>query len=83
MAVRTDELELLRRTVVFAPLSYAALRRLASSLGEQRAAAGEAIVRQGEDGEVVYVIVEGRVAVSRDGEQWPSSAPTRPSARRR
>ena len=68
MAVRTDELELLRRTVVFAPLSYAALRRLASSLGEQRAAAGEAIVRQGEDGEVVYVIAEGRVAVSRDGE---------------
>ena len=68
MAVRTDELELLRRTVVFAPLSYAALRRLASSLGEQHAAAGEAIVRQGEDGEVVYVIAEGRVAVTRDGE---------------
>ena len=68
MAVRTDELELLRRTVVFAPLSYAALRRLASSLGEQHASAGEAIVRQGEDGEVVYVIAEGRVAVTRDGE---------------
>ncbi len=68
MAVRADELDLLRRTVVFAPLSYAALRRLASSLGEQRAEVGEAIVRQGDDGEVVYVIVEGRVAVSRDGE---------------
>jgi predicted MFS family arabinose efflux permease len=68
MAVRADELDLLRRTVVFAPLSYAALRRLASSLGEQRAAVGEAIVRQGDDGEVVYVIAEGRVAVSRDGE---------------
>ncbi len=67
MAVRADELELLRRTVIFAPLSYAALRRLASSLGEQRAAAGEAIVRQGDDGDVVYVITEGRVAVSRDG----------------
>ena len=68
MAVRADELDLLRRTVVFAPLSYAALRRLASSLGEQRAEVGEAIVRQGDDGEVVYVIVEGCVAVSRDGE---------------
>jgi predicted MFS family arabinose efflux permease len=67
MAVRADELDLLRRTVVFAPLSYAALRRLASSLGEQRARAGEAIVRQGDDGDVVYVIGEGRVAVSRDG----------------
>ena len=68
MAVRADELDLLRRTVVFAPLSYAALRRLASSLGEQRAEVGEAIVRQGDNGEVVYVIVEGCVAVSRDGE---------------
>ena len=68
MAVRADELDLLRRTVVFAPLSYAALRRLASSLGEQRAEVGEAIVRQGDNGEIVYVIVEGRVAVSRDGE---------------
>ena len=68
MAVRADELELLRRTVVFAPLSYAALRRLASSLGEQQAAAGDAVVRQGEEGEVVYVIAEGRVAVTRDGE---------------
>jgi len=29
---------------------------------------GEAIVRQGDDGEVVYVIVEGCAAVSRDGE---------------
>ena len=68
MAVRADELDLLRRTVVFAPLSYASLRRLASSLGEQRAQVGEAIVRQGDDGEVVYVIVEGCAAVSRDGE---------------
>jgi putative ABC transport system ATP-binding protein len=68
MDVRADELELLRRTVVFAPLSYAALRRLASALGEQHAVAGEAIVRQGEDGEIVYVITEGRVAVTRDGD---------------
>ena len=68
MAVRADELDLLRRTEVFAPLSYAALRRLASSLGEQRAQVGETIVRQGDDGEVVYVIVEGCAAVSRDGE---------------
>ena len=66
MTVRADELEALRRTAVFAPLSYAALRRLASSLGEQRAAAGEAIVREGEEGDTVYVITEGRVSVSRD-----------------
>jgi MFS family permease len=66
--VRTGELELLRRTHVFAPLPYTALRRLASSLGERRAARGEEIVRQGEEGDVVYVIAEGRVSVTRNGE---------------
>ena len=68
MEVRAAELELLQRTTVFAPLPYAALRRLASSLGERRAVAGEAIVRQGDDGDLVYVIEEGRVSISRDGE---------------
>ena len=68
MEVRAAELELLQRTTVFSPLPYAALRRLASSLGEHRAAAGEAIVTQGDDGDLVYVIEDGRVSVSRNGE---------------
>ena len=68
MDVQAAELALLQRTDVFAPLPYAALRRLASSLGERRAEPGDEIVRQGEEGDVVYVIAEGRVAVSRNGE---------------
>ena len=68
MEVRAAELELLQRTTVFSPLPYAALRRLASSLGERRATAGEAIVTQGDDGDLVYVIEAGRVSISRDGE---------------
>ena len=68
MEVRAAELELLQRTTVFSPLPYAALRRLASSLGERRAVAGEAIVTQGDDGDLVYVIEDGRVSISRDGE---------------
>jgi len=68
MEVRAAELELLQRTTVFAPLPYSALRRLASSLGERRAAAGEVIIRQGDEGDLVYVIAQGRVTVSRDGE---------------
>ncbi len=68
MEVRAAELELLQRTTVFSPLPYAALRRLASSLGERRAAAGEAIVTQGDDGDLVYVIEDGSVSISRDGE---------------
>jgi MFS family permease len=66
--VRVAELELLQGTTVFAPLPYSALRQLASSLGEQRAAAGEVIVQQGDDGDLVYVVAEGRLTVSRDGE---------------
>ena len=65
--VRGEDLELLRRTEVVAPLPYAVLRRLAASLGERRADAGERIVTQGEEGDVVYVIAEGRVSVARDG----------------
>ena len=66
--VRVAELELLRRTSIFAPLPYVALRRLAASLGERRADQGTAIVRQGEEGDIVYVIAEGRASVSRDGD---------------
>ena len=68
MEVRAAELELLQRTSIFAPLPYASLRRLASSLGEQRAGQGDAIVRQGDEGDVVYVIAEGRASVTRNGD---------------
>ncbi|HET9244073.1 MAG TPA: MFS transporter [Gaiella sp.] len=67
--VRTSEMELLLRTDVFGPLPYVALRRLASALGERSAGTGEEIVRQGDAGDTVYVIAEGRVAVSRDGKR--------------
>ena len=73
--VRTEEIELLLRTDVFAPLPYAALRRLASTLGEHRAPAGEEIVRQDDAGDTVYVIAAGRVAVSRNGERLAELGP--------
>ncbi len=66
--VRVAELELLRRTSIFAPLPYTALRRLSAALGESRADPGEAVIRQGDEGDVVYVIQEGRASVSRDGD---------------
>ena len=68
MEVRTAELELLGRTSIFAPLPYAGLRRLAASLGERHADAGEELVRQGDEGDLVYVIAEGRVSVEQDGD---------------
>ena len=66
--VRAAELELLGRTSIFAPLPYAALRRLADSLGERRAGAGEVLVRQGDEGDVVYVIADGRASVDQNGD---------------
>jgi MFS family permease len=66
--IRVAELELLQRTSIFAPLPYAALRGLAASLGERRGQAGEVIVRQGDEGDVVYVIAEGQVSVTQDSE---------------
>ena len=65
--VRGADVELLQRTSIFGPLPYVTLRRLAASLGEHHALDGEAIVTQGEPGELVYVIAAGRVLVSRDG----------------
>jgi MFS family permease len=73
--VRVAELELLQRTSIFAPLPYVALRRLAAAVGERRAGYGEVIVRQGSDGDVVYVIAEGRVEVTRDGEHLRELGP--------
>jgi CRP-like cAMP-binding protein len=61
--------ELLQRTSIFGPLPYVTLRRLAASLEEHQALQGEAIVTQGEPGELVYVIAAGRVLVSRAGRE--------------
>ena len=67
--VRAAEVELLQRTSIFGPLPYVTLRRLSLSLGAREADEGEEIVRQGQPGDVVYVIAEGRVSVSRDGKE--------------
>jgi hypothetical protein len=65
--VRGADVELLQQTSIFGPLPYVTLRRLAASLEEHQALEGEAVITQGEPGELVYVIAAGRVRVSRDG----------------
>lgn len=54
----------LRRVGLFAVIDGAARRRLAAAVREEIFAAGEPIVRQGEVGTNMFVIEEGRVAVS-------------------
>jgi hypothetical protein len=65
--VRGADVELLQRTSIFGPLPYVTVRRLAASLEEHQALQGEAVVAEGEPGELVYVIAEGRALVTRDG----------------
>ncbi|TML54194.1 MAG: MFS transporter [Actinobacteria bacterium] len=66
---RAAELDLLREIPIFAPLSPPVLEGLAARLVPVHAAAGEAIVREGETGDRFYVISSGEVDVSIGGEQ--------------
>jgi MFS family permease len=59
--------ELLRRIPIFAPMPQAMLESLAGSLVPEHAAAGTAIVREGESSDRFLVIVSGRVEVTQGG----------------
>jgi MFS family permease len=58
---------LLRVHPIFRPLSEAAIEQLVRALEPVAAEAGEAVVRQGEPGDGVYVVVSGELAVDVDG----------------
>jgi len=60
------EVALLRRIDIFAALRPVELERLAEALEPVTATAGEAIIRQGEEGDRFYVIVSGTVDVGVD-----------------
>ncbi len=62
------ELSLLRSIPIFAPLPGAPLEHLAGRLVPLRVDAGTTIVRQGDAGDRFYIVVEGEVEVSVDGE---------------
>jgi len=66
--VPEEQLELLRGNAIFAPLPAPTLEQLADRMREMRARAGEEIVRQGEPGDLFYVIEDGTVEVSVDGQ---------------
>jgi MFS family permease len=72
---RSAELDLLREMPIFAPLSPPVLEGLAARLVPVHAAAGEAIVREGEIGDRFYVISSGEVEVSIGGEERAAQGP--------
>lgn len=59
-----DIVKALSRIEIFQPLSREELSSIASNLREQIFAAGEVLVRQGEEGDTFYIIRDGKVAVS-------------------
>lgn len=67
VAPARDRVELLRRSPIFAPLSDATLEHLASRLIPFSAAADEAIIREGDQGDLFYLVGKGRLDVSVEG----------------
>jgi CRP-like cAMP-binding protein len=65
--VPESELALLRVIPIFAPLPSMTLEQLASHLSHVSVPAGQVVFRQGEPGDLFYVIGEGEVAVALDG----------------
>jgi len=67
VADRDDEIEVLTRVAMFRPLPLTAIDALALRVRHADVAAGEAICRQGEEGDRFYVIHEGEAEVIADG----------------
>jgi MFS family permease len=73
--VPVHEMELLRQTDIFAPVPAPALERIASNSVPVHAAAGSVLIREGDDGDLFYVISEGRASVLREGVQVAELGP--------
>lgn len=67
--VPVHELELLAKLPMFAPLPQLALERVARQLVPLSAGAGTALIMQGAEGDLFYVIDEGQCDVVVDGQQ--------------
>lgn len=69
IAPRPDpaRIDLLRGIAIFAPLPEAQIEALAGYLRPRQSSAGETVVRQGEAGELFYVVESGELEVRADG----------------
>jgi MFS family permease len=66
-APEPDELNLLGRTPIFAPLAGTTLEHLATRLVPLRVQPGEVVVREGDAGDRFYLIADGELEVTADG----------------
>lgn len=60
-------LALLRQLPIFAPLSAPAIERIMAALIRLEVPAGHVLIREGEEGDRFYVLVEGQAEVTREG----------------
>ena len=76
--VPLERIELLRANPIFAPLPPATIENLAMKLIPVSKAAGEIVFRQGDHGDLFYIVEDGRCEISIDGEKvadaWPGEA---------
>ena len=62
------DLDALRHIDMFGELTHAELSRVAQFISAQEFEEGDAILKQGEDTESLFILVEGQARVQRDGE---------------
>jgi diguanylate cyclase (GGDEF)-like protein len=65
----SDQLVLLRRTGLLAPLTEPELSALVAACPERALAPGQALCHEGEEGHAMYVVLSGNVVVSKAGKQ--------------
>ena len=69
---QTPRLETLRKPLVFATLSRSELRVVDSLLHERNYLKGEIIFDEGEDGQALHLVIQGRVIICRQAKSYES-----------
>ena len=67
MADKDEKLELLRRVPIFAGLGRREIERLGMLADEVDLPEGRVLMRQGDRGEDLFIVIDGQVRVERDG----------------
>jgi MFS family permease len=73
--VPVDRIELLEANPIFAPLPAPTLEQLAVALQEVRVTAGEEVIRQGDPGDLFYLVKDGTLDVYVDGRKVQTLGP--------
>jgi predicted MFS family arabinose efflux permease len=73
--IPAERIELLRGNPIFAPLPPAAIEHLAAKLFPRRVAGGDVVFRQGDAGDLFYLVENGRFEIAIDGEKVADARP--------